>query len=164
VRRVALALVASCAAAGTAPELSPYPPEDAHDGICGSAASSKPPLPACEPNGSRTATALNMLHYRLDEATKARAANDKPRCVRESWAAAAIATGLPRFRTASQHGGHWVANLTYLTRWDGNLSEPALFAKAAADGSDAATLYAACDGATPLPAFTDDDLFPFARR
>ncbi len=98
----------------------------------------------CERSGSRAALGFNMLHARLDEAKRLKAAEDVAGCKIAARQAIAFSRGLPRFK--KNLGGDWAQGLTYKTRADGTLKEKELFAKAAKLGAEAESVFASCGG------------------
>jgi hypothetical protein len=111
--------------------------------------------PACEGLGSKTAFGMNLLHVRLEAARKAQATSHPIRCYKLAYAAALTAAGLPGFREVMKRQHQWSAGSTYLTRWDGTLTEDQLFGKVAQELEEAKKLYAACGGPTPFPGIPD---------
>jgi hypothetical protein len=148
---IAVALIAACRPQKPSPQypadmpvlpfpevtLQPYQPDT------GRCPKDKPPTEIC---GSKTAKAINMIHFRIETARSAQKANDLKACVKASHSAMAIAGGLKWFRKYQQQRGWWTANLTYQTRWDGDLSEKAVFAKAREYVKEAKDLFTACGG------------------
>ncbi|HUI49100.1 MAG TPA: hypothetical protein VL119_10410 [Acidimicrobiia bacterium] len=116
---------------------------------------------ACEEGGSTSAYAINMIHFRIDEARTAEHDGHAGVCARAALVAMALATGLPTFREVRRKEGKWVEHVVYKTRWDDELSEADLFAKAERSRSMARELYRSCGGARPVPEFTDKDLYAF---
>lgn len=100
----------------------------------------------CEFSGSKTARGVNLAHYRVDEAQKAKSAGDKALCMNAAKQAIAISRGLPKFRKDLKASGDWVANATYKTRYDGTLKEDAVFKKLEELGTIAAKLHKECGG------------------
>jgi hypothetical protein len=101
----------------------------------------------CEAAGDAAARGINVVHYRLAEAKQLRAAGKTSECQQAALEAIAVARGLPRWRQyAKLNVEHWKSHSAYRTRFDGMLDEDALFAAAAAMGSEAETMYAACGG------------------
>jgi hypothetical protein len=116
---------------------------------------------ACEEGGSKAAYAINMIHFRIDEAKTAKNDGRADACAQAALVAMALATGLPKFREVRRKEGKWVKNIVYKTRWDDELSEAELFAKAERSKSMARKLYKGCGGTLPVPDFTDKDLYTF---
>jgi hypothetical protein len=100
----------------------------------------------CEASLSATARAINVTHYRLDEAKKLQASGDAAGCRAAALEAIAVARGLPKWRDYMMSDRSWWINLTYKTRYDGSLSEDALFKKTASLGKSALDAYHACGG------------------
>jgi hypothetical protein len=115
----------------------------------------------CEEGGSETAFAINVIHYRIEEAKTAQHDGHTDVCTKAAFVAAAFATGLPEFRDVRRKEKRWVDNISYQTRWDDTLSEDALFAKARSSEQVAEKLYNACGG-EPMPDATPKDKFAFA--
>ncbi len=105
----------------------------------------------CEAGKNAAAHGLDVVHYRLLEAQRLKAANDATGCQQAALEAAAVARGLPRWRQyAKLNVGKWVANnARFRTRFDGVLDEDTLFATAATLGSAAEATYTDCASATP---------------
>jgi hypothetical protein len=110
----------------------------------------------CEVSGSKSVRAINMIHYRLDEAKKLKD-TDKDGCQAAALQAIAFSRGLPKFK--KNLGDDWAGGLTYRTRYDGTLKEKALFAQVKKLGDDATKVYKACGGGTPKT--TDEDEMAF---
>jgi hypothetical protein len=104
---------------------------------------------SCEATGSKTALAINYIHYRLDEAKKL-APSDKASCRAASFFAVATARGLRRFRDHRIATKKWATGVSYKTRYDGVVDEKTLFAKAAQYEAEALALHKQCGGASPL--------------
>lgn len=103
---------------------------------------------ACEATGSAAAHGLNVVHYRLAEATRLRAVGDTAGCQQAALEAIAVARGLPRWRQyVTLNTERWKAVPRYRTRFDGVLDEDALFTTAIALGDEAGAVFAACGGA-----------------
>ena len=102
---------------------------------------------ACEAMGNAAAHGIDVVHFRLAEARQLHAAGKEPECQRAALEAIAVARGLPRWRQyATLNVNQWKPYPRYRTRFDGTLDEDALFRTAAALGSDAEALHAACGG------------------
>jgi hypothetical protein len=112
----------------------------------------------CEPAGSKAARALNIAHYRLDEAQKLKDAGQNDDCQSAARQALAISRGLPKWKAQKRD---WKNGLTYKTRYDGTLSEADLFAKVASVGEQASTLYKTCGGSAAET--TESEEFTFTR-
>jgi hypothetical protein len=103
----------------------------------------------CEPSGSKTAKAINYVRYRLDEAKKYADSNEEA-CRVSSFAAVATARGVRKFRDHLKRKKTWAEGLTYKTRYDGSLSEKAVFKRIDAYEKEALALHKRCGGASPL--------------
>ena len=112
----------------------------------------------CEVSGSKSVRAINVIHFRINEATKLEA-TDKEGCQAAALQAIAFSRGLPKFK--KQLGDDWAGGLTYKTRYDGVLSEKALFARVKKLGDEATKLYKKCGG--KKPATSDDDELAFTK-
>ena len=112
----------------------------------------------CEAVGSKSARAINVAHFRIDEATRL-AATDKQGCQQAALQAIAFSRGLPKYKT--ELGAQWVAGLTYKTRYDGVVSEKRLFSKLRKLGARGLELYESCGGTDPTT--TPDDEMAFTR-
>jgi hypothetical protein len=115
----------------------------------------------CEEGGSETAFAINVIHYRLDEAKTAQHDGHTDVCTKAAFVAAALATGVPEFREVRRKEKKWVDNISYRTRWDDTLSEDEVIAKARSSERAAEKLYTTCGGDS-MPEFTPKDKFAFA--
>jgi len=104
---------------------------------------------ACEASGSKSARAINYVHYRLDEAKQLQSTDEKG-CRTSSFFAVATARGLVKFRDARMKKKQWATGVKYKTRFDGELDEKTLFAKVATMEKEALALHKACGGASPL--------------
>jgi hypothetical protein len=113
----------------------------------------------CEVTGSKSVRAINVMHFRIDEATKLKA-TDKKGCQAAALQAIAFSRGLPKFKKAL--GDDWAGGLTYKTRYDGVLNEKALFAKVKKLGDQATALYKQCGGTKPTT--TDEDEMAFKQQ
>ena len=103
----------------------------------------------CEAEGNAAARAINVVHYRLDEAKRLQAARNTADCQQAALEAIAVSRGLPRWRQyAKLNVNRWTDHLVYRTRFDGSLDEDSLFAVVAKLGGDAETIYAGCGGGT----------------
>jgi hypothetical protein len=103
---------------------------------------------ACEAIGDAAARGINVVHFRLAEAKRLRAANKAAACQQAALEAIAVARGLPRWRQyAKLNVGKWREGQAYRTRFDGTLDEDTLFATAAAMGVEAESVWSACGGA-----------------
>jgi hypothetical protein len=107
----------------------------------------------CEVSGSKSVRAINMIHYRVDEAEKLKS-SDKQGCQAAALQAVAFSRGLPKFK--ANLGSGWASGLTYKTRYDGVLKEAALFAQVKKLGDQATALYKACGGGTPKTSDADE--------
>ncbi|HKE16997.1 MAG TPA: hypothetical protein VKB80_19120 [Kofleriaceae bacterium] len=103
----------------------------------------------CEASGSKGARGFNYARFRLDEARKNQKAN-RETCLISSFAAAATARGLKKFRAGRIKKNNWTPGLTYKTRFDGELSEKELFAQVDEIETEAVALHKKCGGASPL--------------
>jgi hypothetical protein len=103
----------------------------------------------CEASGSQAARGFNYARFRLDEARKSQKSN-KEACLISSFAAAATARGLQKFRAGRIKHDNWTQGLTYKTRFDGELSEKELFDKVDEIEEGAVALHKKCGGASPL--------------
>lgn len=102
---------------------------------------------ACEATGNAAARGINLIHYRLAQATQLQAAGNEAGCAEAALEAVATARGMPRWRQyAKLNVGRWTEGLAYKTRFDGTLDEDSLFAAAAVLGTAAERIYAACAG------------------
>ncbi|MBA3394365.1 MAG: hypothetical protein H0T89_17090 [Deltaproteobacteria bacterium] len=102
---------------------------------------------ACEAMGNSAAHGLNVVRYRLVEATQLQAAGKEAECQQAAREAVAIARGMPRWRQyATLNTAEWKAFPRYRTRFDGVLDEDALFTLAIQLGTEAQAVYAACGG------------------
>jgi hypothetical protein len=103
----------------------------------------------CEAAGNPAARAINVIHYRLEEARQLQAAGKTAGCQQAALEAVAVARGLPRWRQyAKLNVGHWTDNLSYRTRFDGTIGEDELFEAAASSGKQAEMIYTDCGGAS----------------
>jgi hypothetical protein len=103
---------------------------------------------ACEAGKNPAAHGLDVVHFRLAEATRLQAAGDTAGCQRAALEATAVARGLPRWRQYTElNVGKRPKSARYRTRFDGVLDEDTLFQVAATLGSAAETTYAACGNA-----------------
>lgn len=110
----------------------------------------------CEASGSKSAKAINLAHFRVDEATKLKS-SDKEGCKEAALQAVAFSRGLPKFKASL--GSNWGGGLTYKTRYDGVLSEKAMFAKMKQLGDQATALYKSCGGGAPKTTDADEMAF-----
>ncbi|HEY1812590.1 MAG TPA: hypothetical protein VGG74_09615 [Kofleriaceae bacterium] len=114
----------------------------------------------CEAAGNAAARAINVAHYRVQEAKRLEAAGNTNDCQQAALEAVAVARGLPRWRQYQKlNVQHWTDHLIYRTRFDGTLDEDALFAAIAKLGSDAESLYASCGGGTAATAVEQEQSF-----
>lgn len=112
----------------------------------------------CEAAGNPAARAINVVHYRLAEAKRLRAAGNTDACQQAALEAIAVARGLPRWRQyKALNVNEWNDKLVYRTRFDGLLDEDALFAAVAAAGSEAEAVHAACGGPPGAPTKVDQE-------
>lgn len=112
----------------------------------------------CEAAGNAAARAINVVHYRLAEAKRLRAAGKTDACQQAALEAIAVARGLPRWRQyKALNVDEWDGDLVYRTRFDGLLDEDALFAAVAASGSEAEAVHTACGGAPGAPTNVDQE-------
>jgi hypothetical protein len=103
----------------------------------------------CEAQGNAAARAVNVAHYRVEEAKRLEAAGNTNDCLEAALEAVAVSRGLPRWRQyAKLNVQRWTDHLIYRTRFDGTLDEDTLFATIAKLGSDAESIYASCGGGT----------------
>ena len=100
----------------------------------------------CEASGSKSSKAINMAHYRLDEAKKAQTEKKDGVCQAAARQAVAISRGLPKFRKRAVESDNWAEGRTYKTRYDAVLDEKALFKKLAAIAKEAEKAFKACGG------------------
>jgi len=115
-------------------------------GVCG-----VPGKVTCEAAGNAAARGLNLVRYRLAEASSLHAAGNAAGCQAAALQAVATARGLPRWRQyAKLNVGEWKEGVSYKTRFDGLLGEDAIFALAAALGADAEVMHATCGGASRI--------------
>lgn len=122
---------------------------------CGAAARSGV---TCEAAGNAAARAINVVHYRLAEAKRLRAAHETEACQQAALEAIAVARGLPRWRQyKALNVDEWNEKLVYKTRFDGLLDEDALFSAVAAAGSEAEAVHAACGGPPGAPTKVDQE-------
>jgi hypothetical protein len=105
----------------------------------------------CEASGSKTVKALNIIHYRLEQARKLKQAGDKRLCSIAAWGAAKTSRWIKKFKEEQQKDDHWAQGLTYKTRWDGSLTEEQAFALVDKSDRDAEALFTACGGPSPMP-------------
>jgi hypothetical protein len=108
----------------------------------------------CEPSNNPTARAFNYLRYRLDEAKKQ--GENQEACQVASYAAVGTARGLKKSHDGAKKNGEWTNGSTYLTRYDGKLSEPDLFKLVDDSLKEAEALHQKCGGTQPL--VTDDEV------
>lgn len=99
----------------------------------------------CEASGSNTALALNIIHFRLDEARKAQKAGKKDVCRDASQVAAATSQGVTKYRTAQKVKKEWSDGLVYQTR-AGTLPEAKAFEFVDKSLKEATKLFKACGG------------------
>jgi hypothetical protein len=116
----------------------------------------------CENSPSKGAKAFNTLRYRLDEAKKLKDENKLGDCRAATYEAVALSRGLPWFRETRKKYDYWTEGNTYLTRYDGELSEDAVFSKAKTYGEEAEKLHAECGGSASLDTREEDEraVFP----
>jgi hypothetical protein len=101
----------------------------------------------CEADGNPTARAINVAHYRLQEAKRLQTMNNLSDCQQAALEAIAVSRGLPRWRQYEKlNVQKWPENLRYRTRFDGTLDEDMLFATIAKLGEQAQELFASCGG------------------
>jgi len=101
----------------------------------------------CEADGNPTSRAINVVHYRLDEAKRLQEAGNTNDCQQAALEAIAVARGLPRWRQyVKLNVQKWTDGLRYRTRFDGLLDEDLLFATVAKLGEQAQEVYASCGG------------------
>ena len=98
---------------------------------------------ACEVTGSKTVRAINVIHYRIEEAKKLKA-SDKQACQQAALQAVAFSRGIPKFKKSL--GSDSAEGLTYKTRYDGVLTEVKAFARIKQLGTEALALYKSCGG------------------
>jgi hypothetical protein len=151
-----MALVLPMTAQATGPNCSPtcYPTEPPAGGNlpeCG-----RPNL-LCEPLGSKTARAINIIHFRVEEAKTAQAAGKKPVCQEAARVAVATATGVNKFRDQQKAAHNWATSYPYKTRYDGTLNEQQVFAKVDEYKKTAEALFKSCGG-TKLTATPDEEM------
>ncbi len=102
---------------------------------------------ACEAMGHAAAHGLNVVRYRLLEATQLQATGKEAECQQAAREAVAIARGMPRWRQyATLNTAEWRAFPRYRTRFDGVLDEDTLFRLAIELGTQAHAVYVACGG------------------
>jgi hypothetical protein len=101
----------------------------------------------CEAAGNGAARAINVVHYRVVEAKRLKAAGKADGCQQAALEAIAVSRGLPRWRQYKKlNVAEWNDKLVYKTRFDGLLGEDALFDAVTLLGSEAEAIYAACGG------------------
>ena len=103
----------------------------------------------CEASGSKSAKAINMMHWHMALARDALTRRKFEVC--GEWASFVFGwnRGLLKFRETQKSEKKWIDGFTYKTRWDGNLSEEALFAKAALFADEAKDLAYQCGRPEP---------------
>lgn len=112
----------------------------------------------CEATGNPAARAIDVVHYRLEEARRLQTGGKTADCQQAALEAVAVARGLPRWRQyAKLNVGHWTDNLSYRTRFDGTLGEDELFAATATLGSAAEGIYTACGGPSGAPTTAEQE-------
>ncbi|MGE0398463.1 MAG: hypothetical protein AB7T06_17285 [Kofleriaceae bacterium] len=122
---------------------------------CGSTGST-----ACEAAGDAATHGINVVRFRLAEASRLGAVGETAGCQQAALEAVAVARGMPRWRQyASLNTDQWKSWPRYRTRFDGILDEDSLFALAIALGSEAQDVYAACGGTDPKTTVTDEQSF-----
>jgi hypothetical protein len=151
-----IALVLPVVGHAAAPNCSPtcYPTEPPAGGgrpECGM------PNLLCEPLGSKTARAINIVHFRVEEAKTAQSAGKKVVCQDAARAAVATASGLNKFRDQQKAQHNWGTKYPYKTRYDGTLDEQALFAKVDEYKKAAEGLFKSCGG-TRLAATPEEEM------
>ena len=88
-----------------------------------------------------------MVHYRLAEARRLKAARKTADCQQAALEAIAVSRGMPRWRQyMTLNVGNWDDQAMYRTRFDGFLDEEMLFAAVASLGTEAEQVYRACGG------------------
>jgi hypothetical protein len=107
----------------------------------------------CEVSGSKFARGINVAHFRLDEATKAKG-TDKGLCAEAARLAVATSRGALKLRKTLKANDEWVDGKSYKTRYDGKLSETAAVSALTKLGADALKVHVACGG-TKTPTTTD---------
>ena len=107
----------------------------------------------CEASGSKFARGINLAHFRLDEATKAKD-SDKGLCAEAARLALATSRGALKLRKTLKASDDWQDGRSYKTRYDGKLSETAAVNVLTKLGADALKVHLACGG-TKSPTTTE---------
>jgi hypothetical protein len=113
----------------------------------------------CEASGSRSARAINVAHFRLDEAKQLQSAGNTAGCQQAAKEALAVARGVTDWRRWTKKQGDWEDLLVYRTRYDGPLTEDALFAKIDDYTKQALAEYHACGGKDATTKMQDEQSF-----
>lgn len=116
----------------------------------------------CEASGSKFARGINLAHFRLDEATKAKDA-DKALCAEAARLAVATSRGGLKLRKNLKANDDWQDGRSYKTRYDGKLSETAAVNVLTKLGADALKVHIACGG-TKSPTTTDAEETAFVPK
>ncbi|MGE0868413.1 MAG: hypothetical protein AB7P03_07625 [Kofleriaceae bacterium] len=112
----------------------------------------------CEATGNAAARGINVVHYRVAEARRLKAAGKLSECQQAAKEAIAVSRGMPRWRQyMALNTGAWDERARYRTRFDGVLDEQELFAAVATLGSEAAAIYADCGGGVKADTTVDEE-------
>jgi len=109
----------------------------------------------CEGGGNPAARAINVAHFRVDEATKLSAGGNKADCKKAALEAVAVSRGLAK----SNIGFADEDTAKYKTLFDGTLNRQALTKKLAELGKQATALYKGCGGGEPRTSDEDEQSY-----
>lgn len=115
----------------------------------------------CEASGSKSAKAINMMHWHLAAAQQSHDRRNFEGCVEYTSWTFSFTRGIVKFRDAQKVKQAWKDGFLYKTRWDGLVTEEQLFKKAESFAERAKALSYKCG--QPEPRVTESLELMFLR-